>query len=77
MKNVDVNPSMYIDFNKENNKEGPKFKVVDKVRTSKYKSIFAKDYVPNWSKEVFVIKKVKNTVPWRYVVNDLNGEEIV
>ena len=77
MKNVDVNPSMYIDFNKENNKEGPKFKVFDKVRTSKYKSIFAKDYVPNWSKEVFVIKKVKNTVPWRYVVNDLNGEEIV
>ena len=32
--------------------------------------------MPNWSEEVFVIKKVKNTVPWTYVINDLNGEEI-
>ena len=31
----------------------------------------------NWSKEVFVISKIKNTVPWTYVINDLNGEEIV
>ena len=30
-----------------------------------------------WSKEVFVISKIKNTVPWTYVINDLNGEEIV
>ena len=57
MKFVVVNPSMYIDFDKENNKEGPKFKVVDSVRISKHKNIFAKSYVPNWSKEVFVIKK--------------------
>ena len=42
-----------------------------------YKSIFAKGYTPNWSEEVFVIKKVKNTVSWTYVINDLNGEEIV
>ena len=34
-------------------------------------------YVPNWSEEVFVIKKVKNTVLWTYLINDLNGEEIV
>ena len=54
MKSVDVNPSMYIDFNKENSKEGPKFKVGDQVRISKYKNIFAKGYVPNWS-EVFLI----------------------
>ena len=33
-------------------------------------------YTPNWSEEVFVIRKVKNTVPWTYVINDLNGEEI-
>ena len=33
--------------------------------------------MPNWSEEVFVIKKVKNTVPWTYVINDLNGEEII
>ena len=33
--------------------------------------------MPNWSEEVFVIKKVKNTVPWTYVIKDLNGEEII
>ena len=66
-----------IDFNKENNKEGPKFKVGDNVRTSKYKTIFSKDYVPNWSEEVFVITKVKNTLSSTYVISDLNGEEIV
>ena len=44
---------MYIDFNKENNQERPKFKVGDNVRISKYKNIFAKDYVLNWSEEVF------------------------
>ena len=66
-----------IDFNKENNMEGPKFKVGDNVRTSKYKTIFSKDYVPNWSEEVFVITKVKNTLSSTYVISDLNGEEIV
>ena len=40
------------------------------------KNIFAKGYVPNWSEEVFLIKKVKNAVPWTYVITDLNGEEI-
>ena len=63
MKPVDVKPSIYIDFNKENNREGPKFKVGDHVRISKYKNIFAKGYVPNWSEVVFVIKKVKTTLP--------------
>ena len=47
------------------------------MRISKYKNIFAKSYTPNWSEEVFVIKKIKNTVPWTYVINDLNGEEII
>ena len=46
------------------------------MRISKYKNIFAKGYMPNWSKEIFVIKKI-NTVPWTYVINDLNGEEII
>ena len=46
------------------------------VRISKYKNIFAKGYNPNWSEEVFVIKKIKNTVPWTYVMDNLNGEEI-
>ena len=47
MKSVDVKSSTYIDFNKENSKEGPKFKVGDDVRISKYKNIFAKGYVSN------------------------------
>ena len=57
MKPVDIKPSMHFDFNKENNKEGPKLKVDDHVRISKYKGIFAKCYVPDWSEEAFVIKK--------------------
>ena len=58
MKPINVKPSMYIDFNKENNKGSPKLKVGDNVRISKYKNVFAKGYVPNFSEEVFVIKKV-------------------
>ena len=58
-------------------KKNPKFKVGDHVRISKYKNIFAKGYTPNWSEEVFVINKIKNAIPWTYVVNDLNGEEII
>ena len=50
--------------------------VGDHVTISKYKSIFAKDYTPNWSEEVFLIKKVKTTVPWTYAISDLNSEEI-
>ena len=67
---------MYINADKEINNKDPKFKVGDRVRISKYKNIFAKGYMPNCIEEIFVIKKVKNTVPWTYVINDLNGEEI-
>ena len=76
MKPIDVKDNTYIDFGKEVNDSDPKFKVSDHVRISKYKNIFAKGYAPNWSEEIFVIKKIKNTVPWTYVINDLNGEEI-
>ena len=62
MKPVNKKPGTYIDSSKENNDKDPKFIVGDIVRISKYKNIFAKGYVPNWSEEVFVIKKVKNTV---------------
>ena len=65
----------YTDPVKEFNDKDPKFKVGDLVRISKYKNIFAKRYTPNWSEEVFLIKEVKNTVPWTYVINALNGEE--
>ena len=71
MKPVDVKDNAYIDFNKEVN-DYSKFKVGDHLRISKYKNIFSKGYTQNWSEEVFVIKKDKNTVPWTYVINDLN-----
>ena len=76
MKPIDVKHNTYIDFAKEVNDNDPKFKVGDHVRISKYKNIFSKGYTPNWSEEVFVIKKIKNTVSWTYVIDDLNGEEI-
>ena len=77
MKPIDVNDNTYINTSKEIINKDPKFKVGDHVRISKYKNIFTKGYMPNWSEEVFVIKKVKNTIPWTYVINDLNGEEII
>ena len=77
MKPIDVKHNTYINTSKEINNKDPKFKVGDHVRISKYKNIFAKGYIPNWSEEVFVIKKVKNTIPWTYVINDLNGEGII
>ena len=77
MKPVDLKNNTYIYSNKEVNDKDPKFKGGDHVKTSKYKNIFAKGYTQNWSEKGFVIKKVKNTVPWTYVMNDLNGEEII
>ena len=77
MKPFDVKDNTYIDFKKEVNNKDPEFNVGDHVRISKYKNIFAKGYTPNWSEELFVIKKAKNAVPGTYVINDLNGEEII
>ena len=77
MKPIDVKDNTYVDSKKEVNNKDPKFKVGDHVRISTYKNIFAKGYTPNWSEEVFIISKIENTVPWTYVINDLNGEEII
>ena len=78
MKPVYVKPTIYIDFNKDNNKEARKFEVGDHVRIWKYKNSFAKGYVPNWPEEVFVTKNLKILfVPWTYVISDLQREEIV
>ena len=76
MKPINVKDNTYINTNKEINYKDPKFKVGDYVRISKYKNIFAKAFMPNWSEEVFVVDKIKNTVPWTYIINDLNDEEI-
>ena len=77
MKPIDVGDDSFTEYNDESNEKDPKFKVCDHVRISKFKNVFAKGYTPNWSEEIFVVKKVKNTVPWTYVISDLNGEEIV
>ena len=76
MKPIDVKDNTYIDFGKEVNDSDPKIKVGDPVRKSKHENNFAKGYTPNWSEEIFVIKKIKNTVPWAYVIDDLNDEEL-
>ena len=77
MKSVDAKDNTYIDFKKEVNDKDAKFKVGDHVRISKYKKFFAKGYTPNQSEEVFVVSKIKNTVPWTYVINGFNCEEII
>ena len=77
MKPIDVKGNTYINIDEEVNDNDPKFKVGDQVKISRYKNIFAKGYTPNWSKEIFVIKKFKNTVLWTYVINDLNDEKII
>ena len=76
LKPIDVKDNTYVDSKKEVSDKDPKFEVGDRARTSKHKNIFAKGYTPNWSEEVFLINEIKNTVPWTYVINDLNGNEI-
>ena len=73
MTPADVKDNAYIDFKKDVNDKNPKFKVGDLVIISKYENIFAKGYTPNWSKDIFVIKKVKTTVPWTYFINEITG----
>ena len=77
IKPIDVTNDSYAEYNEDANKKDPKFKVNDHVRISKYKNVFAKGYVPNWSEEVFIVNEIKNTVPWTYTINNLNGEKVI
>ena len=77
MKSVNVKWNTYINSSKEINNIDPKFEIGDIVRISTYKNIFVKRYAPNWSEELFVIKKVKNIVPWTYVNSDVKGHGIL
>ena len=77
MKPKDVKNNDITAYVEEFNKKNPKFNIDDRVRISKYKNIFAKGYTPNWSKEVFIVNKIKNTAPWTYEINDLNNEKII
>ena len=76
MKPIDVknNKTLYID---EHNEKDSRFKVGDRVRISRYKNIFAKEYTPNWSKEIFIVDKRNDTVPYTYNLKDLNDEKII
>ena len=75
-KPIDVTDDSYAEYNEDFNKKYLKFKVGEHVRIPKYKNIFVKGYTRNWLEEVFVVSKIKNRVPWTYVINDLDGEEI-
>ena len=77
MKPIDVkdnNKRGYID---EHNEKDSRFKVGDRVRISKFKNIFAKGYTPSWSKEIFIVDKINDAVPYTYIFKDLNDEEII
>ena len=76
MKPIDVgdNKRVYID---EHNEKDSRFKVGDRVRISKFKNIFAKGYTPNGSREIFIVDKINDTVPYTYNLKDLNDEEII
>ena len=76
MKPIDVTSDSYAAYNEDSIVTKPKFKIGDRVRISKYKNIFAKGYTQNWSEEVFIVSKIKSTVPLTYVISDLNGEKI-
>ena len=77
MKPIDVTDDSFAECNEESNKKNPKFNVGDHVRISNYKDVFAKGYTPNWSEEIFIIKEVKDTVPWTYSISDINNEKIL
>ena len=76
IKLINVKDNAHINTDKEVNDKDAKSKGGDHVRISKHTNIFAKGYTSNWSEEVFMIKGVKNAVPWTYVISDLNDEKI-
>ena len=67
----------YINCSKETNDKDSKFKIGGVVRISRYIKIFGKDYVSNWSEELFVINRVKNAVMWTYIIGNIKGEEFL
>ena len=77
LKPVYLKPSTYIDSSQEINDKDPEFGIGDILKISKHKNIFAKGFVRNSFKEVFVIKKIKITMPWTHGIRDLKGKEIV
>ena len=66
-----VESSTYIDSSIEINDKYPKFKIGCIVKITKYKNIFVKGYVPNWSEEGFLLKELGS------FISDLNWGEII
>ena len=64
-KDVGNNKRVYID---EHNEKRSRFKVGDRVRISKLKNIFATGYTSNWSREIFIVNKINDTVPYTYII---------
>ena len=75
MKPIDVTSDSYAEYNEDSNLTKSQFKVGNHVRISKYKNFFAKGYTQSCLEEVFVVSKIKYTVPWTYVISDLNCEK--
>ena len=70
-----LKPDSSAEDSVDSNEKNPKLKIDDHVKNSKNKNIFAKGYTPEFSEEIFMIRKIKKTVSWTYVRNHLNGEK--
>ena len=73
MKPVDVTGDSYVEYNEGFNKKGPKFKVNDHVRISKYKFFLLKDMFQIGQEKFLLLL----TVPWTYTISNLNGEKVI
>ena len=76
MEPIDVTGNSYAKCNKIQIKKILNLNLVTMLEFQNIKNIFAKEYAANWSEEIFVVSKIKNTVPGTYLINDLSGEEI-
>ena len=77
MKPIDIGDIKIVYIDEHNKREDSRFKVGDRVRISKFKNIFAKGYTPNWSREIFIVNKINDTVPYTCNLKDLNEEEFI
>ena len=60
-----------------NLKKTIKFSNGDRVRILIKKNQFAKEFEKSWSEEIFKIKRIQNTNPITYLIEDLDGEDII
>ena len=76
MKPIDVKDNKRVCIYEHNEKDS-RFKVRDRVKIYKFKNVFAKGHTPNWSKEIFIVDKINDTVPYTCNIKDLNREKII